>query len=70
MLYEVITRHSTKTTYALERAFGSRNIYSEGLFMNQFYPGIAFTAVFLLFMGFLFLWIFRKKSKSEDSGKA
>ena len=38
--------------------------------MNQFYPGIAFTAVFLLFMGFLFLWVFRKKLKSEDSGKA
>lgn len=38
--------------------------------MGQFYQGIAFAAVFLLFTGFLFLWIFRKKLKSEYSGKA
>jgi diguanylate cyclase (GGDEF)-like protein len=37
--------------------------------MNPFYPGIAFIAVFLLFTGVLFLWIFRKKLKSEYSGK-
>jgi diguanylate cyclase (GGDEF)-like protein len=36
--------------------------------MNQFYPGIAFAAVFFLFMGVFFLWIFRKKVKSEYSG--
>lgn len=38
--------------------------------MTQFYPGIAFAAVFFLFAGFLFLWIFRKKAISEYSGKA
>ena len=35
--------------------------------MNQFHAGIAITAVFLLFTGFIFLLIFRKRVNSENS---
>ena len=37
--------------------------------MSHFYLGIAFAVVFTLIAGLLFLWIFRKRIKSEHSEK-